>query len=157
MLLFLRHLIYSRPMKQILPLTLVLAATATLALAHAGVKDPDVMARMEGMKAMGAAEKTLRRMSRGQITFDATEAQAAREVLAREAPRVVPLFEPQADDPLTEALPTIWTAFDDFAEHAEALEQAVANLDVSSLGRLQATLRPVGQACGTCHDAYVKD
>lgn len=144
-------------MQRTLTLTLALTLTATLALAHVGVKDPRVIAWMAGMKDMGAAEKSLARMARGQIAFDQAAAEAALAVITREAPRVVPLFKTPADDPKSEALPTIWTAFDDFKAKADALEQAVAAADVSTLERLKATARPIGQTCGACHDAYIED
>ncbi|MEL7461340.1 MAG: cytochrome c [Pseudomonadota bacterium] len=139
----------------ILALTFIL--TATLALAHVGVKDPKVIAWMAGMKEMGAAEKSLARMARGQIAFDPGQAQAAMEVLAREAPQVVPLFETPADDPKSEALPAIWTAFDDFKAKAAALETAVAAGDVSTPEALARTARAIGATCGACHDLYVED
>lgn len=144
-------------MKRTLTLTLALTLTATLAAAHVGVKDPRVIAWMAGMKDMGAAEKTLARMERGQIAFDQAEAEAALAVIAREAPRIVPLFKTPADDPKSEALPTIWTAFDDFKAKAEALEQAVASADVTTLEALQSSVRPIGRTCGACHDAYIED
>ena len=155
--LFSRLLTYNAAMYRTLILTLALTLTATLAPAHVGVKDPRVIAWMAGMKDMGAAEKMLRQMARGQIAFDQAAAETALAVIAREAPKVVPLFETPATDPKSEALPTIWTAFDDFKAKAEALEQTVASADVSTLERLQATARPIGQTCGACHDAYIEN
>ena len=47
-----------------------LAATSA-ALAHTGVKNAQVMARMEAMEQIAAATKTLSEMAKRQIPFDA--------------------------------------------------------------------------------------
>lgn len=137
--------------------TLALMVPATLALAHVGVKDPRVIAWMAGMKDMGTAEKALRRMARGQVAFDPVAAQTALDVLAREADQVVPLFETRATDQKSEALPTIWTDFDDFKAKAADLELAVSASDIATLESLSATARRIGASCGACHDVYVQD
>ena len=71
---------------------LVLAGTA--ALAHTGVKDPDVMARMNGMKAMAEHTKTFGFMARGTTAFDDTEAQAALNAVRVNTARIPVLFAP---------------------------------------------------------------
>ncbi|NQY62048.1 MAG: cytochrome c, partial [Cognatishimia sp.] len=47
---------------------------ASMALAHNGVKNPAVMARMQGMEQIGAASKVLGNMARGRVAFDAEAA-----------------------------------------------------------------------------------
>ena len=131
---------------------LVLAGTA--ALAHTGVKDPDVMARMNGMKAMAEHTKTLGLMARGTNPFDAAKAQAAIDSLRAETARIPVLFAPEADDPKSEALPTIWSDAAGFAKATEAMDAMLGAADVSSPEAISLTLRDMAQACSVCHESY---
>lgn len=124
-------------------------------MAHQGVTNPGVMARMEGMSDLGAATKVLGQMAKGQTAFDAAKAQAAREVIRAEAARVVELFEAPEQDPKSEALPAIWDQFTEFTLKARALEEAAGG-DVASLEALRGTFGQIGAACSGCHKAYRK-
>lgn len=134
--------------------TLIALTLAGAALAHTGVKDPDVNARMDGMSATGAASKTLSQMARGQTGYDAAAAEDALADMAREAARVTTLFEPEADDPKSEALPAIWSDWAGFTARAMQLEAAVAAADVSSPEAIGVSMREIGKACGACHQGY---
>lgn len=135
--------------------TTVIALTlAGAALAHTGVKDPDVKARMDGMTAIGAATKTLSLMARGQTSYDPALAEGALSDMAREAAQVTTLFELEADDPKSEALRDIWTDWSGFAARAQELEAAVAAADVSSQEAIGLSMREIGKACGACHEDY---
>jgi len=138
------------------PIAPLLAALALspAALAHQGVEDPQVMARMEAMKAIGQATETLGEMAKGEAAFDAAAARAARERLVAEARRVPALFEPPASDPQSEARPAIWQDWPDFVDRAERLEAAAADLDPGSLAGLRADFPALGRACSGCHEDY---
>ena len=129
---------------------------ASVALAHSGVKDPTVMARMMGMEAIAAASKTLGDMARGRADFDATKAEAARTDLIRHAGEISTLFEVPATDPKSEALPAIWEDFADFTAKGDMLRAAAEALDTSSAASIGAGMRDIGTTCRSCHSAYRK-
>ena len=126
---------------------------AGAALAHDGVKNPAVTARMEGMKQMGGAAKILGEMVKGAVAFDAASANAAMETLRVESARIEALFEAEEDDPKSEALPAIWQDYPDFAAKAEALK-AAASQTVGSLAELQGVTSQIGGVCRACHKDY---
>ena len=132
-------------------LSLLIAAPVA---AHNGVKDPQVMARMQVMSQVGDATKVLGNMARGKISFDATEATSAAAKLKEASEQVVPTFTPQASDPKSEAKPEIWSRFDAFSEEADALTAAAEAIDTSSLSALQQGLGAVGQTCKSCHSEF---
>ena len=127
---------------------------ASMALAHNGVKNPAVMARMQGMEQIGAASKVLGNMARGRVAFDAEAATSAKAALAQHAAEIPALFEAQEDDPKSEALPAIWSDFADFTAKADTLRDAAKAMDVTSAETIAAGMGEVGGACRSCHKAY---
>lgn len=148
-----RELCQEASMLRTIIITVSLVA-ATALWAHSGVKDPQVKARMDGMDVLAEQTKILGQMAKGATEFDAAKVQSALAVMADEADQVQALFEPKADDPKSEALPTIWTEWDKFAMHADDLVAAIAVADGSSAAALGQTLRGIGGACGACHKDY---
>ncbi len=141
------------------PRPLVIAATllaATAALAHQGVQNATVMARMEGMSAIASHMKTLGDMAKGKIPFDAQTAQAAANGVADQADLIPSLFEQPETDPKSEALPTIWASYPDFTTKAlataTAARQAAGALDQPQ--QLATALSNIGATCKSCHAAY---
>ena len=143
-------------MKLTTPLTGLLIGAATIAIAHTGVEDEEVLARMDDMKAMGDATKTLGLMAKGEAPFDAKTARSAATRIAEEAARTPALFESAATDPQSEALPAIWDNWADFTEKADALETVASGLatDIDSIDTLRAGMGDLGQACKACHSEY---
>lgn len=140
----------------ILPITLAALCVSTLAVAHTGVQNAAVMARMESMKITQDNTKILGAMTKGDLTFDAATARAAADRIATEAARTVTLFTPRETDPKSEALPLIWDQFDDFTDKSDAL-QAVAEALSASLEteeQLRAGFGRIGAACKACHEVY---
>ena len=127
---------------------------ATPALAHEGVSDPSVKARMDAMMAIGRATEVLGTMAKGERAFDATAASTAAAEIASHASQVPALFQDQATDPKSEALPAIWTNFNDFTAQSDALKLAAEGADTSSLSGLRGSMRAIGQSCGACHRDY---
>ncbi|MCH2250555.1 MAG: cytochrome c [Cognatishimia sp.] len=127
---------------------------ASMALAHNGVQNPAVMARMQGMEQIGAASKVLGNMARGRVAFDAGTAASAKAALAQHAAEIPALFEAQEDDPKSEALPAIWSDFADFTAKADALRDAAETMDVTSAETIAAGMGEVGGSCRSCHKAY---
>ncbi|MGX9351524.1 c-type cytochrome [Shimia sp. W99] len=135
-------------------LTILTICAATAVLAHGGVKDPDVMARMDAMSAIGKATQTLGDMARGKIPLHQAKARMARDTLSLNAAKIPDLFENPATDPKSEALPAIWEDWSDFAGRAETMEQAALALDFTDRGTLSTTMRDLGATCGGCHKRY---
>ena len=133
-------------------------ALGTAALAHSGVKNTDVMNRMIGMTELSKQMKLIGDMAKEQTPFDAAAANAALDLMTEEASYIPSLFEIEALDPKSEALPHIWTDFDDFTARANALEQVTAELSgtVTEMNSLRVAVGRVGKACSACHETYRK-
>ncbi|WP_136439509.1 c-type cytochrome [Pacificoceanicola onchidii] len=139
-------------------LFLIAACLGSVALAHGGVTNPAVMARMEAMKSTGDAMKVLGTMAKGARAFDAAEARAAAADVARFAAQTPALFEAPEDDPKAEALPAIWERFEDFtakAQETEALALALSR-SLQTEDDLKAGLMQLGASCKACHSEYRK-
>jgi cytochrome c556 len=131
----------------------VVMGTATFAVAYA--QNPDVQKRQETMGIIGSNMKKLTQMSRGQISFDAGEAQAAFAKISEKAGEVPVVFEAEADDPESDAAPEIWFMWDEFTAKAEALKAAAdAGAGVDSPDALNAALGNLGGACKSCHSQF---
>lgn len=137
-------------------LAATLALTATVALAHEGVKDPDVKARMQLMTEIGASTKILGEMAKRTRAFDAAEANAAAARLATLATQIPAAFQTRADDPKSEARPVIWQDFDGFTADAQAMQTAAsaASGSIEELADLRMALAGIGKSCGACHEDY---
>lgn len=135
-------------------LAVALIAAAGVALAKDGVQNPVVKARMDAMATIGANTKVLGDMAGGKVPFDAAQAAEAAAAINATALTVPGLFEPQEIDPVSEAKPEIWANWADFVAKADALAQAAAALDGSSLDGVKAGMGGIGGACKACHSAY---
>ena len=141
-------------MRPAMTMAIILGFAASAALAHVGVKDPQVKARMDGMKTMAADLKKLGLMARGVTPFDAANANAALLSLKTENDRIPALFAPAATDPKSEARPAVWTDPAGFAQRTAEMGQALDAMTTSSASQIAASLRNVGAACSACHEAY---
>ncbi len=144
-------------MKLFSAFTVLLVTVASIAIAHEGVKNATVMARMEGMSEINAATKVLGQMVKGQVAFDQAAVREAAAKIAEEAGRIQTLFEAEESDPKSEALPSIWSNFTDFTAKAEATKTAAETAgSVTSLDELRPVLVLIGQTCSDCHRDYRK-
>lgn len=142
-------------MKRLLSLALVAGLMAAgMAHAEGEAADPTVKARMDLMKTVGGSAKMLGEMASGKAPFDAAKAAGAKAALVAASAEIAAKFEPQASDPASEALPAIWTSWDDFVAKAGALNTAAAALDPASADTIKAGMAAVGGACKACHSAY---
>ena len=134
-------------------LTLALAGAA---LAHSGVKNATVEARMDVMSGIGTEMKTLGKMAKGETDFDQDAAQAAAAAIAKHAAATPDLFEAEEDDPKSEAKAEIWTNFDDFVEKSRELEEIAVELSTSieSEADLRLAMKSLGESCLACHKEY---
>lgn len=134
--------------------TLALMFVAGTALAHGGVKNAAVKARMDLMVAVKEATAVLGGMAKGSLAYDAAQAEVARAALEDHASQIAPLFKAEETDPKSEALPTIWTDWDGFTGAAEAMQVATANMDVTDMEGLRSGLGAIGRTCKACHTDY---
>ncbi len=134
----------------------LLLVTATAALAHQGVQNPAVKARMDGMSAIAENMKILGQMSKGATEFDAGAARLAAAAIAEHAAATPGLFEANETDPKSEARPEIWSNFEDFATKATELQRIAESLSTSigSQADLAVAMRVLGENCKSCHSAY---
>lgn len=131
-----------------------LTLTAGVAIAKEGVQDPTVKARMDLMGTIGLNTKTLGDMAGGKTAYDASAAEAAKAALIAAAAEIPAKFEPEADDPVSEARPDIWMNMEGFVEKAKGLQTAVGAIDVSSLEGVQGGMANIGGACKACHTDF---
>ena len=132
---------------------IIFCCLASAALAHTGVKDPDVKARMDLMTQSGPELKVLSDMARGLVLFDANAAENARGALQDQAVAMPTAFLKPADDPKSEARRLIWDDWDGFLAKAKAME-AAATTPIATLDDLRASLGSIGKTCSACHEVY---
>jgi cytochrome c556 len=149
---------YQKSMKKKLFRSLLLlpALFASLALAHSGVKDRNVMARMMLMSNMASNMKVIGKMAKATAQFDKDQAVGALLEIARLAKETPAAFEKQATDPKSEAKAEIWTEFDDFKTISETLRSDAASLagSLSTAQDLRPALIKLSQSCKGCHSRY---
>ena len=143
-------------MKRLNAFTLTAILVAGTALAHSGVKNPAVKARMDAMMAIGKETKTLGEMAKGAMPFDLKAAQTAAAAIADHAASTPGLFEANETDPKSEAKASIWVNFDDFTAKATELEVVAKDLSssITSSDDLGSAMMALGATCKSCHAAY---
>ncbi|MEM7470643.1 MAG: cytochrome c [Pseudomonadota bacterium] len=134
---------------------LCIAVCATAALAHDGVKDPQVMARMQVMSDISAQTKRLAGYAKGQTTFDAAQVRAIGLQLSAHADASEALFKPPAKDPKSEAKDAIWSDWAGFLRANQKMrEAAVAVSGSQTLPELDRAFRELGHSCTACHKTF---
>lgn len=136
------------------PLTLLLILAAGIAVAKPGVKDPGVKLRMETMDKMALNLKMLGQMAKGLMDFNKDDANSAKASIVAAAKDIPGVFKVQHTDPASDALPAIWTNWDDFAKKAGAARMAAELIDTSTQDGIQMSLGQIARACKDCHTTY---
>ena len=143
-----------------LSLAVAVGGTASLVYAHSGAKGM-VKERMEMMKGMGDAMKTMGAMFKGEAPFEPAVVAKKAALLAKHA-KMIPDMTPEGsnDDP-SEALPIIWQEWDGYVTSANKLaDEGEKLVGVASNGAELAETRAqfinVSKTCGTCHDRFRK-
>ncbi|MEP3277686.1 MAG: cytochrome c [Stappiaceae bacterium] len=131
---------------------------ATGALAHQGVNNTVVKARMDSMSEIAENIKILGNMAKGTDKFDAESARTAAGVIADEAAKTAVNFEAQETDPKSEAKTEIWDNFEDFSRKANELERVALGYSssITNLDELRAAMGTLGETCKSCHSVYRK-
>ena len=125
-------------------------------LAHSGVLNKDVAARMTLMSSMGRNMGVLGKMLQKKAPFDqgkAVEAINNIEQLAVETPMV---FEKRVLDPKSEAKELIWEEFESFTKISTGLATSAKQLSSSmkSSDDLRPALINLSQSCKECHSRF---
>ena len=130
--------------------------SATAVLAHQGVNNPVVKARMDAMGSIAENMKTLGQMAKGETRFDSGLAKQAALEIAEHAAVTPTLFEANETDPKSEARSEIWMEFEDFTAKALELEMIALELSksISSKEDLGPAMQSLGGNCKTCHSIY---
>ncbi|KHQ52000.1 Cytochrome c [Mameliella alba] len=139
-------------------LALSMIALGTAALAHSGVTNKDVMARMMVMSTISDQMKLIGSMAKGEADFDAEAVNSALIEIAAQSAQIPSMFETKALDPKSEALPSIWTEFDSFTQRARETEAVAERLagTVTGPDDLGPVLHQVGETCKSCHSTFRK-
>lgn len=129
---------------------------ATIALAHQGVQNEAVKARMHSMMMLDKDLKMLISMAKGESAMDAPAAQQAVARIHSRTPEITGLFQAPETDPKSEALPILWDEFDQFTALTRDLEQAAAKAAPTIQDRptLAQAITNIGGACRACHKQY---
>ena len=153
-------------------LALVVGASAVHAHSNAtGI----VKERMDAMKTIGKAAKTIVAMMRGEAEYDAAAiAEAAAVIKTHSGEALLHKFPEGSLDPPSEALPAIWidwvgfkTQLEELRREAVLLEGVAANgpegfgEEMAYVQDLDQPAGPVAtrlvKSCKTCHDKFRKD
>lgn len=137
-------------------------ALGALALAGgivaASASDDPIASRKAMMKNTGASIGVMGKMAKGEMPFDAVQANLAMRAINNAAIGVVHLFpagsETGGD---TEAAPKIWEDMAGFVEKAKAMEDVTADaiaFPAASLDDLKEQLGKLGGTCKGCHEGY---
>ncbi len=141
-------------------LILALAGTAFLttmgATAHEGATGI-VKHRMEMMKEMAKAMKALAPMVKGETAWNVALARASAATIAGHADKMPETFPEGSDGHPSEAKKTIWSAWDQFEESAEALRSQAARLEAAAAKGAQAAkplFAEITNECKACHQDF---
>ena len=134
--------------------SVLLGATA---LAHTGVQNPAVLARMDNMKGIAEQMKVLVPIARGQAPFAEDRVDAALADLEAHVAETPELFRAEEHDPRSEALPAIWENYPDFEAKSDVLLDVVRTASASGIGSVEdlvPVIRQIGASCSGCHEQY---
>jgi cytochrome c556 len=149
---------YVKYLKTTVVAVLAVTGVSALAIAHEGATGM-VMHRMEAMKEIGKGMKTIAAMVKGEQAFDRAAVQAAAVIIAEHGRHMPHMFPEGTLDKPTEALPVIWTRWEDFTGLARdmetsALALAEAARTASSAQDILPQLGEVGKSCKSCHESF---
>ena len=141
-------------MKKVFFVFTLLVLSASILLAHSGVKDPNVMKRMKLMSSMAENTKILGQMMKKQIPFDAGIAISSMKKIGELSEATPMAFKINASDPKSEAKPLIWEEFVAFTELANQLTDDLATSTIKTYDDLRSVLVKTAGSCKACHTRY---
>ena len=135
---------------------LVIFLSSTLLLAHTGVKNEDVMKRMNLMKSMAENSKILGKMLKKKIPFNLEQAKSSLIEISKLSRSTPSVFDKMAMDPKSESKMIIWEEFDNFRDLSNKLADDTfsAARNLSDVEDLKPAFKTIALGCKGCHSRY---
>ena len=135
---------------------IVIFFSSTLLLAHTGVKNEDVMKRMNLMKSMAENSKIIGEMLKKKIPFDLEQAKNSLVEISNLSKSTPLVFEKMAMDPKSESKIIIWEEFDNFRDLSNKLADNTLSAaeNLSGFEDLKPALMRTSSGCKECHTIY---
>ena len=135
---------------------MVIIFSSTLLLAHTGVKNEDVMKRMNLMKAMAENSKIIGEMLKKKIPFNLEQAKNSLIEISNLSKSTPSVFEKMAMDPKSESKIIIWEEFDNFRNLSNKLADNTLSAaeNLSGFEDLKPALMRTASGCKECHTRY---
>ena len=135
---------------------MVIIFSSTLLLAHTGVKNEDVMKRMNLMKAMAENSKIIGQMLKKKIPFDLEQAKNSLIEISNLSKSTPSVFKKMAMDPKSESKIIIWEEFDNFRDLSNNLADNTLSAAENLFGfeDLKPALMTTASGCKECHTRY---
>ena len=135
---------------------MVIFLSSTLLLAHTGVKNKDVMKRMNLMKSMAENSKILGKMLKKKIPFNLEQAKSSLIEISKLSRSTPSVFDKMAMDPKSESKMIIWEEFDNFRDLSNKLADNTlsATENLSGFEDLKPALMRTASGCKECHTRY---
>ena len=135
---------------------IVIFFSSTLLLAHTGVKNEDVMKRMNLMKSMAENTKIIGEMLKKKIPFDLEQAKNSLIEISNLSKSTPSVFEKMAMDPKSESKIIIWEEFDNFRDLSNKLADNPLSIaeNLSGFEDLKPALMRTASGCKECHTIY---
>ena len=135
---------------------MVIFLSSTLLLAHTGVKNEDVMKRMNLMKSMAENSKILGKMLKKKIPFNLEQAKSSLIEISKLSRSTPSVFDKMAMDPKSESKMIIWEEFDNFRDLSNKLADDTfsAARNLSDVEDLKPALKTIAFGCKGCHSRY---
>ena len=135
---------------------MVILFSSTLLLAHTGVKNEDVMKRMNLMKSMAENTKIIGEMLKKKIPFDLEQAKNSLIKISNLSKSTPSVFEKMAMDPKSESKIIIWEEFDNFRDLSNKLADNTLSAaeNLSGFEDLKPSLMRTASGCKECHTIY---
>ena len=141
-------------MKQLIPTGLVCLALVP-AFAHESATGI-VKERMDAMKSVASATKTIGQTLKGEMAYDAAILREAAELITAGARLIPALFPENSLHKPTEATPAIWLEWDLFVKSAEEMGAAARQLaeTADDPGQVKSHFSDLAATCKACHNSY---
>lgn len=139
-------------------LFLVAITGASWALAHGGATGI-VKERMDDMSAMGKAMKTIVKELKNKSNMNADLVMQSSQLIIQHSSMIPQMFPQGTHGKPSEALPTIWTQWDDFTRMAENTQAQASNLQQlieteATRPQLMKQFATLGKTCKGCHTDF---
>ena len=135
---------------------IVIFFSSTLLLAHTGVKNENVMKRMNLMKSMAENTKIIGEMLKKKIPFDLEQAKNSLIEISNLSKSTPSVFKKMAMDPKSESKIIIWEEFDNFRDLSNKLADNTLSAaeNLSGFEDLKPALMRTASGCKECHTIY---